>query len=432
MEKKAIDYSFFPKSSEILRSIRRVQQFGAAPKPVKRQLDTLGTSGSDTPIVSVGERDAHGKTSDPWEKEADQRAKVKDQMDVIHSAALIEQHYGEEFLLNKAKARLQSCGSAFLVEKYGPANYKYVSSFHCKQKYCPRCAAKKTKLLIAKYANFFDMATGEAAIMLKDHDVCFLTITLRHGEESRQGWYFKELQTHFRNSLKYGAFNKYIKGGAYQTEVNHGANGFHIHRHCIVLIPKVFRMALSGEWFTNAKGWREYRAKNTYVEDELRKAWHQKTGDSFQIDLKPIDPSRPLEKSLCEIFKYLSNGTEDKKGIVAGVIVKEIVRAPREKFYGRFGLLHNQKALNINDKDAYQAGEGDPLHVEAPLYIGRGLVRKKRGWSFQNVTPIHPTAEKSAHAIFRESVQNKTKSAIIAAQDASFKKHEINCPIPDF
>ena len=257
----------------------------------KMALGTVGTTGSHSPHTPPKDqkRPAAATTGNTdgghnWEKELEARHRVQDQSRRIFEYTEKEViHYATATELNKAQARLDNCGRAYLVEKVPGKKMQYLHSYHCKQKFCPRCRRAKVDRWAARFSEFFETETDEVLGIFKDYDFAVLTVTLKHNaHDTRQDWYFDELKRHYRNSLKYGAFNKYIKASLYSTEVTHGPKGFHIHRHAVVLVPKEFGMrdgGKAGRWIEKNGKWR-FKWKNSWVRKELRDAWHKKTGDS--------------------------------------------------------------------------------------------------------------------------------------------------------
>lgn len=385
-----------------------LQWYGKIDVPAQVQaafrLGTVGTTGSH-PAHSKNadaERPAaapqNAQRSHDWEREMEARQRVTRQSDrifqytdqkVIHYAAAAE--------LNKAQARLDNCGRSFLVERQPGKPMQYLHSYHCKQKFCPRCRRAKIDKWAARFSEYFETESEECLGMLKDYDFAVLTVTLRHDRhKTRQGWYFDELKTHYRNSLKYGAFRKYIHASLYSTEVTHGSKGFHIHRHAVVLIPKEYGMrdgGKAGTWIQGKNGKWRFKWRNSWVRKELRDAWHKRTGDSFEVDVRPFNAKVPMVKNLREVLKYIEF---DGEGTVAPEVVEQIVTHKREKWTGRTGLFSKIKelALNVKDEKPPKAAP-DPHHI----YIGVGLRKTRKGYGFQRLVKV-PATEPDVFKLF--------------------------------
>lgn len=277
------------------------------------------------------------------------------------------------FLALKAAGALHFCNSRHIVEKSGE-DYLPVGAWNCGKKYCAVCANKKRVKLLRIFRKFFcpdqeiqecrekmehkrgdELAALQKELaflqqgpdMLKKYDLALFTVTLQHSKKGlRSSPYYKELGTHFRNALKYGSFKKIIAGGFYNTEHDYTTkNGHHIHRHALVLIPREFDVMHNYEDLTA----------------RLREQWAHRTGGSFQIDLKPLgydsqyDQVTPrqnvvkdLPRHLLEITKYITK--RDTSGLIDWQIIESVEKHNRAKFYGRFGILHKVKQLNLNQE----------------------------------------------------------------------------------
>lgn len=254
------------------------------------------------------------------------------------------------FLALKAAGALHFCNSRHIVEKSGE-DYLPVGAWNCGKKYCAVCANKKRVKLLRIFREYFcsEEPNAPGPELLKKYDLALFTVTLQHSKNGkRSAPYYKELGTHFRNALKYGSFKKIIAGGFYNTEHDYTTkNGHHIHRHALVLVPREFDVMHEYEFLTA----------------QLREQWAQRTGGSFQIDLKPLgydsqtDSVTPrqnvikdLSRHLLEITKYITK--RDSAGVIDWQIIEAVEKHNRAKFYGRFGILHRVKELRMNqDKE---------------------------------------------------------------------------------
>lgn len=341
-----------------------------------------------------GQKKAHD-----WKPNFSARSVTRYQVKEILSTSK-KNYQGLSHILNKAAAKLDQCGKTWLVSGTRD-NFSPVHSYRCKLKYCPRCARDKRNILLARFWDFFG-EDGNSEVR-ENFDLALLTVTLRHGEHTkRNGWYFEELKNHFSNSLKYGAFREYIKGGIYTTEITHTNNGFHIHRHALVLIPKVYNFRATGgdglpsvgEWRKEEGKWKFYFS-DTFIVQNLVNAWHKKTGDSFHLDLKPLNPNVEFQKSILEVFKYVAKPggigqTKEGKKVIPGCIIAEMERRPRAKFLNRFGILYKEKSLAINQKRPAAdvlPREADGLSIATQLFRTRtGKYRFKKVEKFTGGT----------------------------------------------
>jgi len=422
MQISGLDLSYFPSPPQIRASIEAGLRRDAlvlsmlqaekaagtgAGAPQAAPLDNVGTTRSFGQILrkkrfrsddparfgpkgQTGARPAAGSTD--WSKEHRRRKKITQQITHINKELSTRTGHGSGHLLNRAAATLNNCGKNWLVEKKAPGKYEAIHSFHCKKKYCPRCAEQKRNVLLSKFVAFFEEEQTETARqIMSNYDLCLMTVTLRHGSHTqRHGWYFNELKQHWANALKYGAFRKYIHGGVYTTEITYSdRNGFHIHRHAIALVPKEYGMrdGQCGAWQDiEGEGWR-WTWKDATVPQALAAAWLKRTGDSFQVDIKPVNRNGDFIKNLLEIFKYVAKPSKNEDGIktIEPKIIEELERNSRQKFVNRYGILYKVKELALNDKPEKKEGEGKERNPDN-IYFASGLYRtKKKKWAFQTL-----------------------------------------------
>jgi hypothetical protein len=264
-----------------------------------------------------------------------------------------------DLTLLKSGVALKYCNNSFLMRETPSGTMHTVSTWNCGRKFCAICSGKKRRKLLHRYLTFFESDSG--SLLLDSYDLALFTVTLQHSKDGiRQDPYYKELSEHWRNGLKYGAFKRYFAGGFYNTEHTYGKNGHHIHRHALVLIPKEENLYDNLDRITS----------------ELREQWKKRTGGSFQIDLSPIRKDKTLKENLLEVTKYVTK--RGKEGVVPWQIVKAIGENSRHKFYGKFGLLHKIKELNLNFLEEAETVETHPEELTRStqgdkLFICSGL-----------------------------------------------------------
>jgi len=164
---------------------------------------------------------------------------------------------------------------------------------------CPLCAIRRG----AKYARAYgDKVLGVLAE--SPHLVpCMLTVTTFNGPDllERVKHYctaWQRLLERRRNAHKRGSVSALaaVTGGVSSIEVKRGkgSGGWHVHSHSIILAPAGLP-----------------RSDNRWP--QLSEEWHDLTGDSFILDLRPIRsvPSdieggltNEYASDLCEVFKY--------------------------------------------------------------------------------------------------------------------------------
>ncbi len=402
--------------SASLRSAYGLDHSGSSLLSQGPGLDTTGTSG----ILGQeeGRKDRPDEQGRRWQSEHLARKRVRNQVNELLTGINTKEKYAETFRLSKATAVMNQCGKQYVVEKIGPANYKYVHSYHCKKKYCPRCAILKRDRLLGKFSDFFKDERG--ADLLNEYDLAVLTVTLRHGPGSRQGWYFDELKTHWRNIIKYGPFKRYIAGGIYTTEITYKARtGFHIHRHAIVLIPKAeaFRCGIVGRW--KKEGRWKFKWTDCRLRQELRNAWHKKTGDSWEVDITPFNPDRDQAANFLEVFKYVAKPSKQSRA-VPWQIVEQMECNTRQKFMNRFGLLYKEKGLSLNIK---KEKPDNDLNLDR-LYYARGLYRTRAGrWAFSRIVKfVGPKEDPMPFQDFNRICAHDKERIILQLHDRQFRR----------
>ena len=314
---------------------------GTAQKPPK------GTTGTPSLDLFQDPETVRSLGAIYWRKKQN-----RDQIREIYRGA---KQTGGDFGLIRSAVSLKYCNNSFLMRETPSGTMHKVSTWNCGRKFCSICASKKRRKLLFRYLEFFESESGQ--ILLDSYDLALFTVTLQHSKDGiRRDPYYKELSSHWRNGMKYGAFKKYISGGFYNTEHTYTKNGHHIHRHALVLIPKDF----------------ELRKNLSTIVGELRDQWKSRTGGSFQIDLTPFNEEKTLKENLLEVTKYVTK--RGKGGVVPWQIVKAMGENSRHKFYGKFGILHKVKELNLNFLEDTPVIETDPELLERPLSLDKLFV----------------------------------------------------------
>lgn len=329
-------------------------------KGTEKQANAPALAGRALPPNPEAEQAA--KTLSRWSKLAHRKESNRAQERYLYRIAKADEK--SRFLALKAAASLHFCNSRQIVEKVGE-HYLPAGAWNCGKKYCAVCSNKKRVKLLRLFTNYF-LETDSGKNLLKDYDLAMFTITLQHSKDGlRSRPYYKELSTHFRNALKYGAFRQIIAGGFYNTEHTYTKNGHHIHRHALILIPRRFDVINNYEM----------------LEEQLREQWKSRTGGSFQIQLRPLGFDQKTQSAtprgavlnnlgahLLEVTKYITK--RDDSGIIDWQIIKAVEEHNRAKFYGRFGILHKVKELKMNqEKEEVEAPTEPGEFYTASIYV---------------------------------------------------------------
>lgn len=137
--------------------------------------------------------------------------------------------------------------------------------FHCKQRLCPGCAARRAELVARKVVPLLEVMSKPAHIVLTVRNRLVLGDADRHLRES-----FKRLRRHV-------GFQRAFRGGLVFEETSHSAEGWHAHLHII--------------------------ADGRMPQEELSAAWQEVTGDSRVVWISAIK-GKDRAKVLNEAVKY--------------------------------------------------------------------------------------------------------------------------------
>jgi hypothetical protein len=125
-----------------------------------------------------------------------------------------------------------------------------------------------------------------------------LTFTVRNGDDLGERFRhlsdsLQKLRNRKKDSMRGRSSSEYGKvlGAVGAFEITNRGRGWHPHAHQITL------------------------SENGIDQEPLRDEWKEITGDSFEIDVRPLDRHQDPEKDFSEVFKYaisLNDLSEDK------------------------------------------------------------------------------------------------------------------------
>lgn len=190
--------------------------------------------------------------------------------------------------------RMSSCGNFLTFRHYFTVDEVrlHKANFCMKHLLCPLCAIRRGAKQVESYLSRFEEIRKEKP-HLKPY---LLTLTIKNGNdlEERFEHLFKSVRKYLdrrRDSLKKGRgfceFSK-IEGGVFSYEVTRPDLTWHPHTHMIVLIDPSNPV--------------DFDLKNP-KKSALSREWHDITGDSFIVDLRPLNSDDPAE-GFVEVFKY--------------------------------------------------------------------------------------------------------------------------------
>lgn len=272
----------------------------------------------------------------------------------LHTSHLLElSEYVDHDDINRTIRNLRFCRSVAIVEKKKDGSGEISqTSKNCKNPHCAMCArARSTKLANRLLSAISDKENEKK---FADKYFYFLTLTLRHDDNTRNEIYLKEFNDYcnklfrsktFQNAFQYSSREK-TAGWIKCTECTLTRSGFHIHAHTIVCA-------------------RRLPQKISYVESALRKAWKKITKDSEIIRLDLIKNLRIDQKSqqiqiernavlraVKELFKYGTKTTKihSKDNNKINMLAKWIIATKGQNFVNASGLFRGLEIASAKSK----------------------------------------------------------------------------------
>lgn len=194
--------------------------------------------------------------------------------------------------LTKTALRVAECGNYLVFNHYYTVDDVRLSkaSFCMKHLLCPLCAIRRGAKQVKAYLEKFELLRNENP-NLKPY---MLTLTVKNGHDLAERFEHltksvKTLLARRRDALR-GKWRSELEkalGGVFSYEFTRSNHGWHPHVHMVILCDRN-----SPILFSQAK------AKDS----DLSKEWLAVTGDSFIVDVRPIEGD-PAE-GFIEVFKY--------------------------------------------------------------------------------------------------------------------------------
>lgn len=195
--------------------------------------------------------------------------------------------------LENIRHRIRDCGNYLVFNHYHTVDQVRLSqaSFCKTHLLCPLCAIRRGAKQVKAYLDKLEHVTSQNS-NLKPY---MLTLTVKNGNDLGERFdhltnSVKRLLKRRRKALEGKANSEMLKalGGVYSYELTYSEKtGWHPHIHMVVLQDK-----------TNPIIFNQYQAKQS----QLSKEWLAITGDSFIVDIRPIEGD-PAE-GFVEVFKY--------------------------------------------------------------------------------------------------------------------------------
>lgn len=183
----------------------------------------------------------------------------------------------------KMSYKLKGCGNYLVFHDYYTADQvRLHGASFCKcHLLCNLCAIRRASKGMQAYLQKYAAVIKENLTLIP----YFVTLTTANGEDLPERYQHlsrsvRRLLRSRRNARAGQKFVEFVKaeGGFFSIEVTNIGNGWHVHIHMVWLC------ATSPDAF------------------KLSKEWHAITGDSFIVDVRPIQGE--LVDGFCEVFKY--------------------------------------------------------------------------------------------------------------------------------
>lgn len=194
--------------------------------------------------------------------------------------------------LDVIQHRIEACGNYLVFNHYYTVDDVRLSkaSFCKTHLLCPLCAIRRGAKQVQAYLEKFELLRNENP-RLKAY---MLTLTVKNGHDLSERFEHltksvKKLLARRRDALRGKCDSELLKalGGVFSYELTLSKHGWHPHVHMVILCdqddPILFNQA---------------KAKQS----DLSKEWLAVTGDSFIVDVRPIDGD-PAD-GFIEVFKY--------------------------------------------------------------------------------------------------------------------------------
>ena len=228
----------------------------------------------ENPDSLAGETGVQGIEALPAKVSRYGKAK-KGALDIANYMATIPQHQA-------MGAKVQACGDYLVFRHYYTVDKVRLhgASLCKKHLLCPLCAIRRGAKSLKAYLDRFEVIRAA-----KPHLKPFLvTLTVKDGDDLEER--FKHLHKSqralwMRKNRGRGSVLDNVEGAVWSYEIKRGANSgkWHPHLHMIAL------------------------SESIPDQEELAAEWHNITGDSFIVDVRPISQDDPAS-GFVEVFKY--------------------------------------------------------------------------------------------------------------------------------
>lgn len=170
----------------------------------------------------------------------------------------------------KLSSRLQNCRRHACFVQHKVTKKLRVMSSRCKLRWCPICRDVQRMIVTQAVDKWLRCQKYPKMI----------TLTLMHNDDPLQ-LQIKKLYDCFRKLRRRAYFQRLITGGVwfFQLKYNARTEEWHPHIHCLV----------AGKYLPHSR---------------LKSLWHEITGDSFVVDIRPV---KDLENAATEVARYATS-----------------------------------------------------------------------------------------------------------------------------
>lgn len=179
--------------------------------------------------------------------------------------------------------QIEQCGSYLVFKNYFTVGDIRLSKarFCKKHLLCPLCAIRRGAKVLSRYVDRFQSIVAETPV-LKPY---LVTLTVKDGADLAER--FKHLQ----KSLQYFHHQRHLKDRVCEAKKAQGAAWSY----------EIKRGKTSGLWHPHVHA--VWLCESPPDQLAISEQWHKITGDSYIVDVRPINPEDPTT-GFMEVFKY--------------------------------------------------------------------------------------------------------------------------------
>lgn len=234
-------------------------------------------------------------------------------------------------------ARFLDCGgSAWVLQDAADPNRLRLAANHCHDRFCEACQADRRRLVGRNLQTAFQERFSLAAHQHHRPRFRFLTLTLK-GTDKPLATQVKRLYESFRKLRARPFWKEIVTGGLYFLELQVSERTGFWHPHLHVLLESDF-----------------------LPQDQVRKAWHQITDDSFIVDVRLI---RTPAEAVGYVVKYASKAISSRVWSQHEKLVEAVAALVGTRTYSTFGSWRGLHLLKPPDDATEWIPIGTLIHI---------------------------------------------------------------------